>query len=438
VPTRALETMLRRYGPFKAVGVALSGGGDSVALLHAMAAVGKKRDIKVTALHVHHGLRPEADQEAKFCEDLSDRLGADFIRLDLDPKNFRGNTHDAARRARYEAMEKAASERGLQAVLTGHTLDDQAETLIQRFMRGSGPDGLAGIREKMGMFIRPWLTVRREQLREYLREHELDWCEDPSNEDPRYLRSRIRKELMPVMEEVGGNKVLDALGRLAQLSDQQRAVLDELAQGDLAAMRRGEGLDVEKLASLSEGRRAMVLRAWLAQREIVPPMGVIADLDRMVVASGPHGPFTLPGGVNVYRDYDALNWGAPAVVQDKWEPFAAGQPVDCLLAEGALHLRVGPNQSVGKGQTFAVDPAQMAECAWQPVWPGARFSPRGMAGNVKCRDLFVNEKIPQSLREHWPILTQGEEILLVAGLRAAKQLREPNAGGDCWFVQLEW
>lgn len=308
MPVRALDAAIRRFGSPQKIGIALSGGGDSLALFHAALELAGKRGWDLTAIHVHHHLRPEADAEAEGVRGIVETAGVLFIRLDLAPAAFTGNLHDAAREARYQAIEAAARERMIEIVLTAHTLDDQAETLLQRLMRGTGPYGLIGIRERRGLFARPWLTMRRAALREYLMQKGVHWFEDASNCDARYTRSRIRHELLPLMIEIGGRKVPAALGRLAHLAVAEREVLEEIAAADLREVRTPEGLDAVRLAALSPGRRALVWRCWFNERRFLPPQQVIEDVDNLACAAGPAGPYNLPGGGTIRKEGSLIRW----------------------------------------------------------------------------------------------------------------------------------
>ncbi len=244
-----LDAFLARYPQLTRLGVAVSGGGDSVALL---VAASELPGLHLEAVTVDHGLRSgsrdEASQVAAFCA----RLGVAHQRLDwLRDAGQRGNLQQAARRARYGLIAGWARERGLQAVLLGHTLDDQAETVLMRLARGSGVDGLAGMPEETergGMlWLRPFLGLKREALRDFLRARNVDWCEDPSNDDTRFQRVRARRALA-VLAPLG----IDATGLAATAGRMRRAreALDaqtDAALRDLARDDRGTVL-VSRLA----------------------------------------------------------------------------------------------------------------------------------------------------------------------------------------------
>jgi tRNA(Ile)-lysidine synthase len=436
-PIRSLAAAWRRFGSPQRLGIALSGGGDSLALLHAAVALAAKRGLTVHALHINHRLRPEVDAEEDFCRRRAAEWGAEFASAVLDPREFAGNLHEAARQARYRELARLAEAAGLEIVLTAHTLDDQAETVLQRILRGSGPLGLAGIRERAGGFGRPWLGVRRATLREYLRRRDIEWLEDPTNQNRRYLRSRLRAEVLPLLESVGGKKTAAALGRLAELAALEREALDEWAAADFETCVAGDGLAVGALQALSPARRNLVLRLWLRQNGVIPPKKVIADLENVCLGPGPAGPLAIPGGLSVTRDYTTLNWARAAIVETPWTPFSAEAPVDRVFAGGRIRLIVGPATTAQGESGFRVSPRALAGADWRPPWPGARIRPRGMTGRVKCSDLFVNAKIPRELRGAWPVLARNDAVLLVPGLRAAEDLT-PARSEESWVVRLEW
>ena len=190
----------------KSVGVAVSGGSDSLALLHLMHRWAADAGVTVQAVTVDHGLRKEAADEAQMVANMCRDLGLKHTTLRWTGWDGKGNLQDQARRARYGLMAEWAKECGIETVALGHTSDDQAETFLMRLARGSGVDGLSGMavrRQSDGVtWMRPVLLQRRQELRDYLQRHNIGWIEDPSNDDVRFERVKIRQAL----------KVLDGLG----------------------------------------------------------------------------------------------------------------------------------------------------------------------------------------------------------------------------------
>lgn len=212
--------------PFASLGLAVSGGGDSMALLHMaqdwlarQQSQGALLEVSLRAVTVDHGLRPEAAAEAAMVARTCATLGIphDTLRWEWDGQ---GNLQDAARRARYHLMSTWARDHGVGAVALGHTRDDQAETFLMRLARGSGVDGLAAMQSDWqaedARWLRPLLETRREDLRDLLRARDVGWVEDPSNDDPRFDRVRMR-QILPALAKLG----LDA-DRLADTASHMR------------------------------------------------------------------------------------------------------------------------------------------------------------------------------------------------------------------------
>jgi tRNA(Ile)-lysidine synthase len=214
--------------------LAVSGGGDSVALLRAMAALKTAGAGRLCAAHLNHRLRPDADQDERFVVDLCGRLGVacEVERLEAGRLAAGGGIETAARTARYRFLEQSAGRLGARFVATAHTADDQAETILQRVIRGTGVRGLSGMARTRplggAVLIRPLLTVRRRELIDYLDAIHQPYRRDPSNADPRFTRNRIRHHLLPRLERHFNAETVESLLRLGTLAGEAQAVIDEL------------------------------------------------------------------------------------------------------------------------------------------------------------------------------------------------------------------
>jgi tRNA(Ile)-lysidine synthase len=289
--------------------VACSGGGDSVALAAALAHEAPKAGLVAAAVTVDHRLQPDSAERATDVAALCTRMG-------LNPSLVRpvdvtgpGGPEAAARRARYAALDAAAAHTGAAAVLLGHTLDDQAETVLLRLARGSGARSLAGMPARAGRFRRPFLGLRRGQTQAACAALELPVWVDPHNSDPAYARSRVRSTALPALERALGPGVAVALARTADLLRRDADTLDGQADKALAAVTMDGGLDVEGLLGLPPAVRFRVLRS--ASIAAGSPAGALAarhvdDLDALVTAWRGQGPVSLPGGLVGERRCDRL------------------------------------------------------------------------------------------------------------------------------------
>lgn len=225
------------------LGVAVSGGGDSVALLCVLHRISNALNVRLSAVTVDHRLRPEAASEAASVSALADRFGVSHDILVWDGWDGTGNTQNEARQARYRLMSEWAHRRGITTIALGHTRDDQAETVIMRLARSSGVDGLSAMQacfEREGLlWLRPFLDVSRAELRDFLRAEEVEWIEDPSNQDRKYDRIRVRDALSH-LEPLG--VTVDALAQVAQNMQSAREALDTqtvIAAKEMVVIRAG-------------------------------------------------------------------------------------------------------------------------------------------------------------------------------------------------------
>ena len=210
--------------PGERVLVACSGGPDSTALLDALARLAPPRDWRLSVAHVDHGLREGSAHEADAVGALAERYGASFqaLKVTIEPG---ASLQDRARQARHAALRDAAAASAASAVALGHTADDQAETVLMRLLSGATPRGLTAIAERTGLLARPLLRVWREETHAYCAALRLTTVDDPSNADPRFLRSRVRHELLPALEAVFPG----ARRRLVILAERQRRLLTTTA-----------------------------------------------------------------------------------------------------------------------------------------------------------------------------------------------------------------
>jgi tRNA(Ile)-lysidine synthase len=300
--------------------LAVSGGADSLALLHAMRTLAGPRGWRLAVVTVDHGLRSGSAADAAFVVDHAKALGLDARLETLAPADLarhrRAGQEGAARAARYEALWRATGELGCGWLATGHTLDDQAETVLLQLLRGAGPDGLAGMSVRSGRLLRPLLGVRRAETRGCCAAVGVDWREDPTNAEPGPLRNRVRQRLLPLLEELRPGAA-GALARTAALAADERDWLDPLVAATLAGTRAGspgpEGsgvvaLDAAALAELPVPLARRVVRSAARQAGASPPdaeatdrvLALAAGLARGAPAQ-PGGEVTWPGG-RAWRD----------------------------------------------------------------------------------------------------------------------------------------
>jgi len=266
---RSLEACLLSRAGVTVVS-ALSGGPDSVALLDALLRAARKPGVRVVAAHLDHALRKDSRADAQFCEELCDRLKVRLRTGRIRPaaRALReGGLEEAARLTRYSFLRRVAREENASAIVLGHTLDDQAETVLMRLVRGSGALGLSAMKAWDGELLRPLLDIRRSAVMAHLSAHRLPYRSDPSNDNPAFLRNRVRHELMPLLERKFNPNIAEALGRTARTLAEEHAALREVAAQLLdravASAMEGAAFEISVLKSAPEGLAKTALREAL-------------------------------------------------------------------------------------------------------------------------------------------------------------------------------
>ena len=300
--------------------VACSGGADSLALLAAAVFEARSRPWYVVGVTVDHGLQEGSTQRASQVVAQMAGLGVDeTVSVSVSVEARGQGVEAAAREARYAVLEQVAQRFSSQVVVLGHTLDDQAETVLLGLARGSGGRSLQGMRPAFGPFRRPLLDVTRSQTQAACRAQGIDWWEDPHNHDPRYTRSRLRHRVLPVLEKEIGPGVTAALARTAALVRADVSALDAIAATALEEQRRSDGVATDGLAVLPSAVVSRVVR--LAALEAGCPPSELTSNHVVAVeelAAGTEGPvrhkqIQLPGHVTAYRDGSTLRFRRTAV-----------------------------------------------------------------------------------------------------------------------------
>ena len=403
--------MLPSPGPSQpGVGIALSGGGDSVALLHILLRLG----YRVHALHLNHLLRgEESERDEQFVRDLCVSLGVPLDVRRADASASGGNLELAGRCLRRQYFADAMAALPLACVALGHTRSDQAETVLFRLVRGSAPRGLAGIlpvtREGL---IRPLIEISRDEIRDWLAAEGLSWRDDSTNTDTARHRNRIRSVTLPALAREHNPEVEQALARLAHLSYEDERYWETLTSRLLARhFQPGPAgslvADTPSIAKLPAALRRRLLRAALnAVREPGPELGFDHIERAHALLSTPSASATLPG-LLLERSFDRLRIARPAPPPPVFEtplPGPGRWPVPG--GDFVLHLRV--YNTDGSGLDPAILDRPLSLRGWRP---GDAYRPEGAARRIKLKELFQRSRIPSWERPFWPILWESDRIV---------------------------
>ncbi|GAB4474667.1 MAG: tRNA lysidine(34) synthetase TilS [Burkholderiaceae bacterium] len=438
--TLAAQRAARRSGPLM---IAYSGGRDSTALLDLARRLRDARAPgwrKLLAVHVHHGLLPQADDWAAHCERMCAAWGVPIEVRRVEVARGGRGTEAAARDARYEALAAAAREHGARFVLTAHHLDDRIETFLLQWLRGAGVDGLAAMPASRAFgarqaLLRPLLDVPREAIDRYVRARELPFVEDPSNADTRLARNALRARVLPELEAIRSG-YRRAAARSIELVAEAAEALRELAAADLASCAEGAPrgmLRIDRLAALAPARRALVVREWLFAAGLEAPsrarLGAIVD--QALTARGDARLLIRVADRQVRRHRGLLLLRpAAAPAPRRHVPIRWQGEREIVLPEwgGALHFE--PTRDAG----FDADWLRSAPLEVRGRGGGERFKPHPTRPSKTLKRLFQDAGVAEFERASLPLVWRGDDLIYVAGL--GPDARMIDTGGE--RIRLDW
>lgn len=409
--------------------VGLSGGMDSVALLHCLRSLRAEGDWQISAVHIHHGLRgADADADAAFAADFAAGLGIPCAvrRVDVraEAKRRGIGEEEAGRLLRYALLREEAGADGRIAV--AHHEQDQAETVLMRLCRGTGLRGLAGMRPVREQICRPLLYCSRADILRYCTENALSWREDATNRTERYTRNKLRLRVLPLLREINPQAV-HHMAEAASLLAEEEDFLAEQAAEAFRALRLDAPAEEVRLARTG----LLALHPALRRRVIRLAVGVFAEADlrreqvaeaeRLLAAVG-NKRLSLPHGVRLRTEYDALCvWvgEAPAPL-----PFSYPLPPEGVLsvpeAGWTVEIWTGEkNEEISEDAcTKGFDYDKIDQTIFCRSGQAGDFI-RLRGGSKKCKDLFIDEKVPREQRAPYPRFAIGREVLWLPALRVS-------------------
>ncbi len=472
--SKTQSTLATMLAPGEPLLIGVSGGADSVALLDVLVKSGWQPHV----CHLNHKLRgAESDADAEFVGQLAQRYGLpatieacpvvvggvsnpDRSRLKTAPTV--SGSENAARRARFGFFAEVAAKTGISKLALAHTADDQVETFLLRLLRGAGVPGLIGIwpERKIGSLrvIRPMLGVTRAEVLEYLSAQGLTHREDSTNADRRFLRNRIRHELLPLLEREYNPGIRDVLLRTAEILRDEDDVLARLSESALEgyvpswppsertqpfAAKSWASLQVKALQEQPVAVQRRLLRFWLGGEDELGGLRFTFDhieaARELAVSECPSAEAHLPGEWIVYREYDWLRKATRTdlePVRGEWPVNPAGETVIRELGVrlrsewlapptdgGAYSFPSGVMNTRHADERFDAEAlgAQLCVRTWRA---GDRFQPLGMGGEKKLQDFFVDEKVPRRQRGRVPLLCAADgRIAWVVGYRIAEPFK---------------
>ena len=446
-----METILElieNAGPFPAGRclIGFSGGADSTMLIRMAAVLRDRGQLEPEAIHVNHGIRgEESDLDERFCRNACEALDIPFysVRAELAGKT----DEDACRRERFRCFRETLEQHGIDQLILGHNRDDLAETFLMRLMRGAGLEGLAcmsGTDEMDGFRIyRPLLRIGREEIRNALRSEGLSWREDSSNESGKYLRNRIRHDLIPAINEMaeGADR---RIARTAEILFLENRMLQETADAFLRTHSCGIWLDCAELMKCPEAAQRRILRNWWKQ--------FVTETDEHSLNAGQtellmnllkaeRGKVNLPGNLVAAKGRHGMYM--TGIRKDPLPEIPMGVGFSGEIAFGAYRLAVSESEgNPGNGILTQEVPAGFLDgCVLRTRRPGDRIRPFGMAGTRKLQDFLTDRGIDEPMRDEIPLICRQNEVLWAAGAGAGA-IPEWDAGKRnirlTWSGKMPW
>ena len=454
---RSVEKTIRDFNMLRSgdtVLMAVSGGPDSVALLHTMLTLQTEFDIRLGVAHLNHGLRPSAAvTDAGFVSSLCQKKGLRYHaeKRDLRARHHRqkGSLEALARQVRYDFLSRVAQKIGYNKIALGHHAADNAELILMNLFRGSGPLGLSGIPPvRDNRFIRPLIGQSREQIMTFLQEYQLDFTLDETNQDTRFLRNRIRHELLPDLIRHYNPNLVDTLNRTADILRAEEELLEQTAQQALDSMsdmhNRAVRVSISKLLENHVALQRRILRVAIGrvkgdlrkmtlqhidavlnlcrqgssgQQLCLPDKVTVQILPKRLLAV--HKSLAMPDSRMHSHGHDPL----PLYNLVLPRPGMGVQKVAIKELKTTLIFRCMPVESIANPTSAGQDTAFFdmdqltSPLSLRYNLPGDRFMPLGMRGTQKLKNYFIDHKIPRDKRPTIPVLLSNNRIVWIVGHR---------------------
>ncbi len=450
---RRVLTTLRRYGMIRSgdrVLVGVSGGADSTALLTCLHRLAPRLGIHLSVAHLNHHMRgAESDADEEFVRQLSAELRLPFLPEAAAVQEFSAaggrNLEEAARELRYDFLKRAAHRAGAGKIAVGHTLNDQAETVLLRLLRGSGIEGLSAIHPvRDETIIRPLLECSRQEILDYLAQRGVGHREDASNFDLRFRRNRLRQECIPYLEKNFNPRLIETLAREAALARDTADLLSSIALREYKSLctSRAETitLPIEGINRLHAAIQKMVLR--IALREVRGSLRGIATshIEEILRLCGrlQSGRWTLlPGGIIAEREFNDLVFrrAHPGSVF----PFCYPLPVPgrCDVPEAGIEVCASiadAARPAERSRRVCLDMGLLPDSlVVRSRLAGDRY---GGPGHRKLKKMLIDAKVGHYMRRTQPVIAAGNTVLWVPGFEPAKPFRAKDQSGRCVVLEI--
>ncbi|HXX80810.1 MAG TPA: tRNA lysidine(34) synthetase TilS, partial [Thermodesulfovibrionales bacterium] len=417
--------------------VGLSGGPDSVCLLSVLNALKDELNLKLHAIYVDHGLRPdETPHEIEFCRKLCEEMSIPFVTRAIDVKSYAKeqgmNMQEAARELRYRIFDEMFHEIKADRIALGHTADDQMETFFLRFLRGSGPGGLAGIPPVRAKIIRPLIEVERQDIEEFLKVQGISYVVDSSNLKEDYFRNRLRLTLLQEFKRLNPRIAQTVSRTMDILREEERYFEIAVTRALMKLISRKTDFRIELFLAPMESMDRVILRRVL-RRAIEQTKGLrgmgfqhIEDVMELVRKGKPGDRLFLPKGLRVVKNYATLIMTSE--IPQRIEALTLNVPGQAVMENIKAVLNASLEERVdgyGDGKNVVVFDTDKTGTTLmvRPREKGDFFYPMGFGQRKKLQDFFVDMKVPRDERDAIPLVLSGNDIVWIAGFRADERFK---------------
>ena len=468
----------RMFEPQDSVLVGVSGGPDSVALLNVLLKIASGLSLTLGVAHLNHGIRNiDSDRDAEFVASLARKLKLPFYNKKKDvlsyKKHHKLSLEEAARRVRYEFFHQIAGENKYNKIALGHQGNDNAELVLMYLFRGSGPTGISGIPpirdnfSQYGIIVRPFLGLTRHEIMDYLTAKKLEYVTDTSNEDTKFLRNKVRRELIPLLKESYNPRIIETVNRLSSIIRSDEEWIEDIITPFyediiLYSKEKEVALSIPKLVRIHMAPKRRVIRKAIENikgdlRRIT--FSHIASIIKLLERVPAFGSLDLPGSITVTRKEDTLYISSGEKVRPKTGSHFENierplfeytihqpglKPESLCIKETGSRLRfsvisakkIADIQSAGQQVAFFDMNSLAFPLVVRNFRHGDRFTPFGMTGSQKLKKFFINNKISRTKRANCPVLLSANKIIWVAGHRQDEFGKVTQSTGNVLKVQL--
>jgi tRNA(Ile)-lysidine synthase len=430
--------------------VGLSGGPDSVCMLHILNSLRQLYDIRLYAVHLNHMIRgEEADRDEQYAREFSNQLGIPFISRSIDVPSFAAehqmSEEEAGRYQRYKLFEEIAQKVGAKRIAIAHNMNDQAETVIMHFLRGSGISGMGGIRPiRAGRYIRPLIYCTREEIEAYCSEQGLSPMHDSTNSEDIYARNKLRLELMPYLQNNFNPNIIECISKAADLARQDDDYLNSRALIELEKIKKKDGISVSEFNLLHISIKRRIIRLVIEKAK-----GSLDNIESKhiedcidIISKGRTGKcISLPDGVICRIQYDCFQILKRNIIED----FQYSLPDSGIVYVNEADMMVSTRLFRKKdGQFF--DDRFIKYFDYDKIGNGLiirnrrngdYICPKGMKGTKKLKDYFIDKKVPSDKRQSALIIAAGSEVLWLIGMRDTRNYKIDEVTENIIEIKLE-